>query len=245
MARHNSHHTDETSHARPEWDDRDVVPPRDRFGGSTSSRQGHDPYAAADREQEMDRYRGGSQDRMDLPPAASPGMAGWAAPYDEPMPRRGQGSYPEAGRGRQDDYARSRDDRRMGQGYAVDHPRGGRDFFERASDEVASWFGDNDAQRRRDEDHRGRGPKSYTRSDARIEEDVNDRLTEDGAVDASDITVTVKDREVTLDGHVHSRHAKRQAEDCAESVSGVMHVQNNLRVKQPDIPGAPPSAGAL
>lgn len=107
-----------------------------------------------------------------------------------------------------------------------------RDFWDRASDEVASWFGDDDASRRREMDrmHSGRGPKSYQRSDERIREDINDRLTDDAFVDASDVEVTVKDREVTLSGIVSSRQAKRRAEDIAEAVSGVGHVQNNLRV---------------
>lgn len=78
--------------------------------------------------------------------------------------------------------------------------------------------------------HRGKGPRSYRRSDDRILEDVNDRLTDDPDVDASDIAVAVKDGEVTLSGHVQSRWAKRAAEDCADAVSGVTHVQNNLRV---------------
>lgn len=105
-----------------------------------------------------------------------------------------------------------------------------RDLFDRAADEVASWFGDDAAEARRDVDHRGRGPKGYVRSDARIEEDVHDRLTDDPALDASDIEVAVKDREVTLDGTVESRRDKRRAEDCVDSVSGVVHVQNNLRL---------------
>ncbi len=113
-----------------------------------------------------------------------------------------------------------------------------RGFFERAGDEVRSWFGDDDAERRRDRDmreagqHRGRGPKGYQRSDARILEDVNDRLTEDPHIDASEIEVTVASREVTLTGTVNSRFEKRHAEDLAESVSGVAHVQNNLRIQQ-------------
>ena len=37
--------------------------------------------------------------------------------------------------------------------------------------------------------------------------------------------------EVTLSGTVDSREAKRRAEDCAETISGVKHVQNNLRVQ--------------
>jgi osmotically-inducible protein OsmY len=113
-----------------------------------------------------------------------------------------------------------------------------RGFFERAGDEVRSWFGDDDADRRREMDvrrgehHRGRGPKGYQRSDERIREDVNDRLTDDPHIDASDIDVTVSSREVTLSGTVKSRFEKRHAEDLAESVSGVSHVQNNLRVQQ-------------
>ncbi|MET1754038.1 BON domain-containing protein [Novosphingobium sp. RD2P27] len=115
-----------------------------------------------------------------------------------------------------------------------------RGFLQRAGDEVASWFGDDDASRRREmdkremdtrEDHRGRGPANYTRSDERIFEDANDHLTHDWTVDASNITVTVRDGEVTLDGTVDSRQAKRRAEDCVDGLSGVKHVQNNLRVQ--------------
>ncbi len=128
-----------------------------------------------------------------------------------------------------------------------------RGFFERAGDEVRSWFGDEDAERRRDRDmreagqHRGRGPRGYQRSDARILEDVNDRLTEDPHIDASEIEVRVENREVTLTGTVNSRFEKRHAEDLAESVSGVTHVQNNLRIQQAadaGISGSARSAGA-
>ena len=132
--------------------------------------------------------------------------------------RRG---YSDSGRGfaRRSDY----DNRNYGQ------PR---DFIDRASDEVASWFGDDDAQRRREMDqHRGKGPKGYTRTDERIREDVNDRLSDDPMLDASDIEVTVATGEVTLNGLVKTRQDKRRAEDLAEAVSGVNHLQNNLRVK--------------
>jgi osmotically-inducible protein OsmY len=122
-----------------------------------------------------------------------------------------------------------------------------RGFLQRAGDEVASWFGDEDASRRREQDHRqdhrsggshseaqshrGRGPSSYTRSDDRIREDANDHLTHDHHVDATHINVSVKDGELTLDGTVDSREAKRRAEDAVEHISGVKHVQNNLRVQ--------------
>ncbi len=85
--------------------------------------------------------------------------------------------------------------------------------------------------------HRGRGPKGYQRSDARIEEDINDRLTDDPRLDATDIQVQVTKGEVTLAGAVDGREARRRAEDIAESVSGVTYVMNNLRVRQPGTAG--------
>ncbi|MFA7603406.1 MAG: BON domain-containing protein [Novosphingobium sp.] len=114
-------------------------------------------------------------------------------------------------------------------GYARGDERRG--LWDRASDEVASWFGDEDAARRREEDHRGRGPRDYIRSDERIREDANDRLTDDARVDASNVTVAVDKCEVTLNGTVTSRQAKRRAEDLVDAISGVKHVQNNLRVE--------------
>jgi osmotically-inducible protein OsmY len=114
-------------------------------------------------------------------------------------------------------------------GYDADDGRRG--FWDRASDEVASWFGDDEAARRREQDHRGRGPKDYIRSDERIRDDANDKLTDDWRVDASNITVSVKDGEITLNGTVTSREAKRRAEDVVDDISGVKHVQNNLRVQ--------------
>ena len=171
---------------------------------------------------------------------------------------RGRGDYGrmEDGRrdyGRQDygrqDYGRS-DYGRADYGGA-DYGRGGhyggrepddRGFLERAGDEMASWFGDEDAESRRRLDawhgdrgaqhHRGRGPRGYTRSDERIREDVSDRLTDDPYVDASDIDVIVSGGEVTLSGTVDDRRSKHRAEDIAESVSGIRHVQNNLRVRR-------------
>jgi osmotically-inducible protein OsmY len=111
-----------------------------------------------------------------------------------------------------------------------------RGFFERAGDEVRSWFGGDDRESEQ-RHHRGRGPRNYTRSDDRIRDDVNDRLTDDPHIDASEIEVRVSSREVTLSGHVNNRFEKRHAEDLAESVSGVTHVQNNLRVQQSNAMG--------
>jgi osmotically-inducible protein OsmY len=81
---------------------------------------------------------------------------------------------------------------------------------------------------------RGRGPRGYKRSDDRIREDVNDRMADDPVIDASDVEVMVSNGEVTLNGTVVSRVDKRRAEDLAERVSGVTHVQNNLRMRRED-----------
>jgi len=118
-----------------------------------------------------------------------------------------------------------------------------RGFLERAGDEVSSWFGDDEAQRRRDMDHRGKGPKGYVRSDDRIRDDVNDHLSDDRWVDASHIEVSVTDGEVTLTGEVDSRQSKRRAEDCVDRIAGVKHVQNNLRVKAQGSTGGADSLG--
>ena len=104
-----------------------------------------------------------------------------------------------------------------------------RGWLERTGDEVASWFGDDEAAQRRDMDHRGRGPKGYQRSDDKIREDVSERMFHDPRLDASNIELSVKDGEVTLDGTVDSKRAKRWAEDLVDSVAGIGHVQNNLR----------------
>lgn len=80
----------------------------------------------------------------------------------------------------------------------------------------------------------GRGPEGYQRSDERIKEDICERLTQHGQLDASKIKINVQSCEVTLEGTVDSRGAKRMAEDAVESVSGVRDVHNQLRVQQND-----------
>lgn len=78
----------------------------------------------------------------------------------------------------------------------------------------------------------GRGPKGWRRSDDRIREDINERLTDHPDVDASEIEVMVQNGEVTLTGEVGDRETKRLAEDLADRVSGVRDVHNQLRVNR-------------
>lgn len=111
-----------------------------------------------------------------------------------------------------------------------------RDWWDRTRDEVSSWFGDEDADRRRRMDkiqagkYKGKGPKDYRRSEDRIREDVCDRLTDDDMLDASNIQIHVQGDEVILTGSVDSREQKRRAEDIVDSISGVKNVENRIRV---------------
>lgn len=129
----------------------------------------------------------------------------------------------------------------FGRGYGPDYvgnsePGRDRGLIDRVTDTIAGWFGEDREDSRRgesrwDESHRGRGPSDYVRSDERIREDANDRLTEDHRLDARRISVQVDKGEVTLTGTVPNRASKRRAEDLVEAISGVRHVQNNLRVE--------------
>jgi hypothetical protein len=87
-----------------------------------------------------------------------------------------------------------------------------------------------------------RAPRGYQRSDERIREDVCDVIIRMG-VDAGDVEILVDACEVTLSGTVESRQDKRRLEDLAESVFGVKHVHNQLRVEEPPR-GRPASAAS-
>ena len=95
-----------------------------------------------------------------------------------------------------------------------------------------SWWGQGSwpGRSRQSGQYSGRGPKGYQRSDDRIREDVSDRFTEHGDLDASGIEVEVSQGVVTLSGSVDDRWGKRLAEDIAERVPGVRDVMNQLRV---------------
>ena len=129
-----------------------------------------------------------------------------------------------------DNWEKTGDDRRFDQsGGRVDSSRS---WWSRAGDEVLSWMGDDYAtRRRRHDDHSGKGPKNYRRSDERIRDDINDRLTDEWNIDASDIEVLVTEGEVVLSGFVSDKFQRRKAEEVAEAVRGVKVVENRLRIE--------------
>ncbi len=78
----------------------------------------------------------------------------------------------------------------------------------------------------------GYGPRGYTRSDDAIRDDINERLTWDGRIDATDVNVEVTGGVVELSGSVDDRQQKRTAERIADSVSGVWDVHNHLTIRR-------------
>jgi hypothetical protein len=125
---------------------------RSRRSGSRSEGFGGDRYG---RSRDYGRSRssyGGS----------SGGGTGWNRSYGGDY---GSGWNRDANaRGDWDYDRRNWSDRDYGRGYGGEE----RGFWDRASDEVSSWFGDEEAARRRQEDQRGRRPRNYIRSGDRF-----------------------------------------------------------------------------
>jgi osmotically-inducible protein OsmY len=249
----------ERERGRPDYDRHGPDPDRDHFDRYDRESFARESSGRGSRDFPGGReYHSYGRDRGSMGRRDEPGRD-WDSDYRASYGRH-SGGY--AGNGRQDGWEGDSGSRRgPDRGRSVGEMAFGRDqsgrhdpgefgrgrqrdeggWLDRAGEAVASWFGGEDDEERirrldlrdRSGEHRGRGPKSYQRSDQRILEDINDRLTDDPRLDASDIEVGVSGREVTLTGTVASRSDKRRAEDLADSVSGVIHVQNNLRVRPP------------
>jgi osmotically-inducible protein OsmY len=82
----------------------------------------------------------------------------------------------------------------------------------------------------RRENNKGKGPRSYQRSDNRILEQINERLCDNPYLDASDMEVAVENGVVFLTGTVSTRDEKRLAEEIAEEITGVENVENRLHI---------------
>lgn len=220
-------------YGRGGWQDRDYggVSPAMRRGDYETGYRAHPRFRGED--DVRDRGYGGRRfgsyeadqrwERETRRPTAHGTYSGGAGGYGY---ERGYG-YGDGGRS---------DDR--GEGFE-DRAREAGDFFRRTGRRISNWFSDVAGEgsyedRRRYEEYRGArglGPKGYKRSDERISDDVHQRLADDAWLDASNINVSVSGGEVTLSGTVDSREAKHRAERIVEDLSGVGHVQNNIRVQ--------------
>ncbi|AUN99134.1 BON domain-containing protein [Bacteriovorax stolpii] len=86
------------------------------------------------------------------------------------------------------------------------------------------------------ETYRGIGPKSYTRSDNSIEEEVCEILIHDRFIDVENVFISVEKGVVKLSGSVRDRREKFEIEDIAEHVLGVVEVKNEIQVQKSRIP---------
>jgi hypothetical protein len=201
--------------------------------------RGGDEYLDRDEERwrsSGQRYSGAYRHDYDQEPRRGPGQGyggGYAGDYGQDRWGPGSQGYTSFSRGYDQDRWRS-DNQAYGGSYGRDYEqerwRTGGQGYGGSSSMPMSWsyteywlipgpF-------------TGRGPRGYQRSDERIKEEVCDRLTQHGRIDASDMDVQVDNCEVTLTGAVQSREAKRMAEDVVDSVQGVREVHNQLRVQQ-------------
>ena len=110
-----------------------------------------------------------------------------------------------------------------------------RSWWDRTSDEVAAWFGNVDALRRRQRDvavgdHAGQGPSATIDEDMRITDQISRRMTNDPNLDASRVAVSCRDRVVTLTGEVLTDADRRLAEHLAAAAPGALEVRNSLVV---------------
>ena len=203
--------------------------------------------------------RGSRKNRYNEYPKESPYRGGsfrggsYEGGYSNPDYRRGSdrpygnsGNY--SNYGNQDNYGSSGyQGYGPGSHYSSDYDRykeGEQDSRDRSNEgSLSSWFQDDNNRRggnwgnsQYDQNtggqFRGKGPKGYQRTDERIQENINDKLSDDPDLDASEIEVSVSKGEVTLSGTVNGRTDKRRAEEIAETVSGVTNVENRIRLQQ-------------
>lgn len=76
-----------------------------------------------------------------------------------------------------------------------------------------------------------RGPKNYARSDERLRELICERLLQEQMVDASDVSVEVKDGLVTLEGTVPERQMRHLIEDTVDCCWGVQDIENHIGIQ--------------
>jgi osmotically-inducible protein OsmY len=133
--------------------------------------------------------------------------------------RSQQGSY-----GNRDDYgSRSAGVDSLAGAYGRD-PQGSSRNYGRS-------YGQNFGSSSGTQSFRGRGPQGYQRSDERLKEMICERLTDDPAIDASNVTIDVTGQVVKLTGMVDDRSTKYEIEELVERMGGVKDIDNQLRVQ--------------
>lgn len=191
------------------------------------------------------RYRGDFQNDRDWLRDEGEGFsgdnynAGMDSQYGSRQGGNQYGAYAREGRHSHESYGQYRGGRQQdwrargtaGQGYGErGYESGDRDYRMQGYGygSQGSQQGSQSSQAGRS--YRGLGPRNYTRSDERIREDLNERLTDAHDIDASGISVEVNNGVATLNGTVSERWMKHRAEDIADGCSGVRDVRNMIQV---------------
>ncbi|SSW67118.1 hypothetical protein AVE30378_02458 [Achromobacter veterisilvae] len=81
----------------------------------------------------------------------------------------------------------------------------------------------------RDRGRRRIDPKGYVRPDERVREIVCEYLAHSG-LDVSDVSVSVAEGCVTLEGSVPDRRTKHRVEDSVDACAGVQDIDNRIRI---------------
>lgn len=197
-----------------------------------------------DHPHDRDRYASRQHEYENMPSVTNREWGPAQAAPDNSFGNPGQGGYGDL-RDREAPGSRG-GHRDQGQGgYAQDQGRHAQSGQARGG----SHFAQQDVRQSRGPDsprqsQRGRGPINYLRSDARIADDLIDRLTDDDQLDASEILVMVENGVATLTGEVPARWMKRHAEEIAASVSGMRDVRNQL-VVDPGVKSFGPAGAAV
>jgi hypothetical protein len=228
---------------------------------SRDSQRGGSPYDSRDDADRDDRYGGDfaarrswrqAQDSDYRPARRRAVYAGWGSqrdnednedkPYSSEFDGSGQqpansGRYwgPPEDYGQQGQYGAGQfDEGRFGsRGDYSGNRWSGRDSSRASYQSGSFWRSGDDSSRIRS--NRGRGPKGYERSDERLKEMICERLTEDHDIDASEISVDVSNREVTLSGTVGERQTKYQIEQLVDDCGCVEDIHNQIRVQRADM----------
>lgn len=144
--------------------------------------------------------------------------ARWGGPWNEEGSRYSESQYGMR-RSRFEPYG-DRYEPRFGEGPFAD------------TSEAPGYFGSGNPPREEPRRYRA-GPKGYTRSDERIREDICERLMLADSIDPSEVSVSVKEGRVALEGTVPTRRMKHAIEDLADYTAGVTDVDNRIQVERP------------
>jgi hypothetical protein len=104
------------------------------------------------------------------------------------------------------------------------------DERERVGSDGLPEYTDDESQRPRFNSGHGEESEALARSDRSVEEDVYERLEAHADIDARQISLTVQNGEVTLDGRVPDAKIRSLVEEEARGVAGVRNVHNRLEV---------------